>query len=173
MDGERFDTLARVLALGISRRNAMARLVVLTGISLASLDEAEAKKKRRKNKKKQPTPTVVGSSPSPPPPSPPRCPQPANPHFCAATDTCRPACSMEKRFDAATCTCICPTQTCCSCQIDASTKRCFSDLADVDACATACANANGTRAIFSGFNGFSSACSLNADEDCTTTCSPD
>src|SRR5688572_2103548 len=82
MDSEQFDTLTRSLALGLSRRSAIAGLAALTGLNLAQIDQAAAKKKRRKKKKKK------GSSSSPPPPPrqsppPPRClPQ------CAASNAC-------------------------------------------------------------------------------------
>ena len=73
VDSERFDSLVRVLATGISRRGALAGLAALTGPSLVDLDEAGAKKKRKKKKKKK------TSTPSPPPPprqSPPPPPRP-------------------------------------------------------------------------------------------------
>ena len=48
MDSDRFDTLTRLLTHGLSRRDALAGLAVLTGISLAQIDETAAKKKRKK-----------------------------------------------------------------------------------------------------------------------------
>ena len=47
LDGERFAMLARVLALGLSRRGALTGLAALTGISLTPIDGAAKRAGRR------------------------------------------------------------------------------------------------------------------------------
>jgi hypothetical protein len=55
MDADRFDTLARVLSLGSSRRRGLAFLSggLLGALALDRADDAAAKKKKRKKKKKK------------------------------------------------------------------------------------------------------------------------
>jgi hypothetical protein len=71
MDARRFDTLARTVSLGPSRRRVLAFLSggLLEALTLARPDAAAAKKKKKKKKKKK-GPSGPGPSPAAPPPGP-------------------------------------------------------------------------------------------------------
>lgn len=63
MDSDRFDSIIKVLATGITRRGVGMGLAALSGLELARID-SEAKRKKKK-KKKPPCKGLVGSCSSP------------------------------------------------------------------------------------------------------------
>ncbi len=157
MEHERFDTIARGLAQGLTRRGAIATFAALTGAAVA-MNDSEGKKKKKKvticrngqtttvtkKKKKKhlqpgdtegpcpppapPAPPAPPVGPPPgPPPPPPRCP-PRFPNFCERLDTCEDRCPAGKVFDADSCACACPgANTCCYCTCQTEPILCFPD----------------------------------------------
>ena len=90
MDSERFDTVTRVLARGLSRRGALAGLAALTGISLVQIDDAAAKKKKKKKKKNNNKNNENnGNNSSPPPPA---CVPQCAPNNACGGDGCGGSC---------------------------------------------------------------------------------
>lgn len=177
MDANAFDALLRSFARALPRRRGL-RLVAgvgLAGLLGLDLQSSSAKKKRRKKRKKKgkkqtggsqpPPPSLLPppSPPSPPPPPSPRCPQPANPHFCPSANSCVPACPSGQVFDEASCTCGCVPRTCCSCR-GGSAPFCSHSFPDYVSCETSCEQINPGHTGSSFFEAF------HAGNTYTATC---
>jgi hypothetical protein len=184
MDAETFDAATQRLSGLLLRRRSLGGLAAL-GVSMGlRADGVDAKKK----KKKKPCPPCVGRKKGKCKKALAdgtpcatgtckggqcvRCADPARPNFCAATNSCLPACANNQVFSPETCTCACAPATCCNCT-GPTASFCSESQPTGEACLAACIVANpggGWNYFFRGGPGYSAQCQATEPDGCLLYC---